>query len=113
KESLSRSAWIVDALFGTGLAGSVRAPFDRVIAAINSSGSQVLAVDIPSGLECDTGQPLGPAVRAQHTVTLVALKKGFAQRAAREWLGKVHVVDIGAPRCLVDQASGSTSSSRS
>jgi NAD(P)H-hydrate epimerase len=98
---LSGSAWIVDALFGTGLTGSVRSPLDRVIAAINASGARVLAVDIPSGLDCDTGQPLGATVRADHTVTFVALKKGFANPAAKEWLGQVHVVDIGAPRLLL------------
>jgi NAD(P)H-hydrate epimerase len=58
----------------------------------------VLAVDIPSGLDCDTGAPLGPTVRAHHTVTFVAQKKGFVNPAAREWVGTVHVVGIGAPR---------------
>jgi NAD(P)H-hydrate epimerase len=90
--------WVVDALFGTGLSGPVRPPFDQVIAAINASPARVFAVDIPSGLDGDTGQPLGPTVRAEHTATFVALKKGFTTPAAREWLGQVHVVDIGAPR---------------
>jgi NAD(P)H-hydrate epimerase len=98
---LARSPWVVDALFGTGLTGAVRPPFDRVIAAINASKARVLAVDIPSGLDCDTGEPLGPTVRADHTVTFVALKKGFANAAAKEWLGQVHVVDIGAPRAAL------------
>jgi len=95
---LRQTAWVVDALFGTGLAGPVRPPFDRVIGAINASGARVLAVDIPSGLDCDTGQPLGPTVQADHTVTFVAPKLGFAQPVAQPWLGRVHVVDIGAPR---------------
>ena len=98
---LARSAWIVDALFGTGLTGAVRPPFDRVIGAINASKARVLAVDIPSGLDCDTGEPLGPTVRANHTVTFVAMKKGFANAAAKAWLGEVHIVDIGAPRVLL------------
>jgi NAD(P)H-hydrate epimerase len=63
--------------------------------------TRVLAVDIPSGLDCDTGQPLGPTIRAAHTVTFVAAKKGFATPMALEWLGQVHVVDIGAPRRLI------------
>src|SRR5262245_42400843 len=67
--------WIVDAVFGTGLAGPVREPFDRVITAINSSPSWVLSVDIPSGLDCDSGQPLGTAVRADVTTTFIDLKK--------------------------------------
>jgi NAD(P)H-hydrate epimerase len=98
---LARSAWIVDALFGTGLTGAVRPPFQRVIATINASKARVLAVDIPSGLDCDTGEPLGPTVRADHTVTFVAMKKGFANATAKEWLGEAHIVDIGAPRVLL------------
>ena len=70
--------WIVDALFGTGLTGPLREPYDQVVAAMNASGAKVLAVDIPSGLDCDTGKPLGPCVRADHTVTFVAPKAGFA-----------------------------------
>src|SRR5438093_7014255 len=99
---LAKAEWIVDALFGTGLTGPVKKPLDRVIAAINASQTHVLAVDIPSGLDCDTGQPLDPTVRAEHTVTFVAEKKGFAQSSAKEWIGQVHVVDIGAPRRLLE-----------
>jgi NAD(P)H-hydrate epimerase len=95
--------WIVDALFGTGLSGAVREPFDRVIAAINASPAPVLAVDIPSGLDCDTGQPLGIAVRADVTATFVDRKAGFFAEEAQPWLGEVHVLEIGAPRALVAQ----------
>src|SRR5262249_13308641 len=72
----STAAWIVDALFGTGLSGPLRAPFDGIVEAINASAARVLAVDIPSGLDCDSGQPLGPTVKATHTATFVAMKKG-------------------------------------
>jgi NAD(P)H-hydrate epimerase len=95
--------WVVDALFGTGLSGRVREPCDRIIAAINAGGAKVFAVDIPSGLDCDTGKPLGPTVRAHHTVTFVAPKVGFAAPEAREWLGEAHVLHIGAPRALLEQ----------
>ncbi len=98
---LAAADWIVDALFGTGLAGGVRPPFDQVIDAINASGVKVLAVDIPSGLDCDTGAPLGATIKAQHAVTFVAEKKGFANPASREWTGAVHVVGIGAPRAAL------------
>jgi NAD(P)H-hydrate epimerase len=101
RRELAAAEWVVDALFGSGLSGPVRPPFDRVIAAVNDSPARVLAVDIPSGLDCDTGLPLGAAVRAHHTATIAALKKGFAQPAAREWLGQVHVIDMGAPRSLL------------
>jgi len=102
---LTKAEWIVDALFGTGLTGPVRKPLNRAIAAINAGQAHVLAVDIPSGLDCDTGQPLGPTVRAEHTVTFVAEKKGFALSSAKEWIGQVHVVDIGAPRRLLENRS--------
>jgi NAD(P)H-hydrate epimerase len=102
---LSDAEWVVDALFGTGLTGPVSKPFDEVITVINNGKARVLAVDIPSGLDCDTGQPLGPTVRAEHTVTFVAEKKGFANAGAKKWTGKVHVVDIGTPcRWLLDYA---------
>jgi NAD(P)H-hydrate epimerase len=104
--ALASAEWVVDALFGTGLSGPLRAPFDQVIAAINDGPAQVLAVDIPSGLDCDTGQPLGPTVRAHLTATFVAQKKGFAQPAAKAWLGNVHVLGIGAPRKLVEAVQG-------
>jgi NAD(P)H-hydrate epimerase len=102
KAELTGAEWVVDALFGTGLQGPVRAPFDRVIEAINSSGARVFAVDIPSGLDCDTGKPLGPAAIAQHTATVAALKKGFLEPGAKAWLGEVYVVDFGAPRKLFE-----------
>ncbi len=92
---LGLAEWVVDALFGYGLSGTVRPPFDRAIEAINSSHAHVLAVDVPSGLDCDTGRPLGTAVRAEHTATMLAPKKGFARPEASPFLGAVHVVDIG------------------
>jgi NAD(P)H-hydrate epimerase len=104
--ALAEAEWVVDALFGTGLTGPVRAPLDAIIAAINASGKPVLAVDIPSGLDCDTGLSLGATIRATHTVTFVAEKVGFANQAALPWLGQVHVVAIGAPRCLVANSGG-------
>jgi NAD(P)H-hydrate epimerase len=93
--------WIVDALFGSGLLGAVRPPLDRVIENINATGSRVLAVDIPSGLDADTGLPLGATIRATHTATIAAVKKGFVQPSAREWLGQMHVIDMGVPRRLL------------
>lgn len=102
--ALDRPGFKVDALFGTGLQGPLRSPFDRIVGAINRRKyGTVVAVDIPSGLDCDTGEPLGPTVRATHTVTFVAPKAGFANPKAREFVGDVHVVDIGAPRALLEQ----------
>jgi NAD(P)H-hydrate epimerase len=98
---LHQADWVVDALFGSGLQGPLRPPFDRIVNAINDSPARVLAVDIPSGLDCDTGKSMGPTVRAHHTATIVAPKKGFAQPAAQPWVGQVHVIDMGMPRRAV------------
>jgi NAD(P)H-hydrate epimerase len=102
-DHLSRAAgWVVDALFGTGLSGPIRGRLAQVVAAVNAAPARVLAVDIPSGLDADTGEPLGPTVQADHTATFVAPKQGFDNPTAREWLGEVHVLDIGAPRALLE-----------
>jgi len=98
---------VVDALLGTGLSGAVRGVIGEIIAQINAladAGSPVLAVDIPSGLDADTGEPVspgGPVVRADLTVSLVGLKQGFLPLAAQEYLGDVVIGDIGCPRELV------------
>jgi NAD(P)H-hydrate epimerase len=97
------SAWIVDALLGTGMQGAVREPTATVIHHINNSGVPVLAVDLPSGLDCDTGQSLGDCVRAAHTATFVARKVGFDAPEAREFTGEVHVVDIGVSQSLLSR----------
>ena len=97
------TTWVVDALFGNGLTRPLTAPFDWLAAAITDSGKPTLAVDIPSGLDCDTGEPLGPCVRATHTATFVALKRGFLNPNSKQWTGEVHVIDIGAPRVLVSE----------
>jgi NAD(P)H-hydrate epimerase len=92
---------VVDALFGTGLTRPMRAPFPAIVEWINALGRSVLAVDIPSGLNCDSGAPMPVAVRAACTVTFVAAKKGFAAAGAAEYLGRVVPVEIGVPRQLL------------
>jgi hydroxyethylthiazole kinase-like uncharacterized protein yjeF len=95
-ESLGRDATlIVDALFGTGLQGELKTPYRAILEAINGLGRPVLAVDIPSGLDCDTGETLGTAIRATYTVTFVAVKKGFLAPTAAMYLGELHVASIG------------------
>lgn len=86
---------VVDAIFGTGLQSSLKEPWRPIIRAVNSNTAKVVAIDIPSGLDCDTGMPLEACGRADYTVTMVAAKKGFARKGAREYTGNVYVVDIG------------------
>ena len=101
RDELARCDWIVDALLGTGTRGVVREPFVSLVAAINASGRPVLALDLPSGMDCDTGELLGCCVRAQHTATFVARKPGFDVPGAADFTGRVHVLDIGVPRRLL------------
>jgi hydroxyethylthiazole kinase-like uncharacterized protein yjeF len=87
---------IVDALFGTGLHGELNKESQSLIEAINHLGRPILAVDIPSGLDCDTGAPLGAAIRASWTVTFVAVKKGFvAAPEANPYIGELYIASIG------------------
>ena len=102
---LTKAGWIVDALLGTGTQGDIREPYVTVINAINAvhaRGVKVFAVDLPSGLDCDTGRPLGPCIEADHTVTFVAPKLGFSAPGAAEFTGQVHVIGIGVPRQLIE-----------
>ena len=94
---------IVDAIFGTGLDRSVTGVAAAVIDLINASGRRVLAVDVPSGLDCDNGATLGCAVKAARTATFVARKPCMELEVAKAYLGTVVVVDIGAPVDLVER----------
>lgn len=88
---------LVDALYGTGLSSPLRPAGRALVAAISANSLPIVAVDLPSGLCCDTGQPLGIALRAVLTVTFVARKRGFEAPGAAEYTGPVEVVAIGCP----------------
>ena len=88
---------IVDALFGTGLDREITGLFARVIGRLNDARPPVVALDVPSGLDANTGAVLGVAVRAAVTVTFAHLKRGLLGTVAANHVGQVHVVDIGVP----------------
>jgi NAD(P)H-hydrate epimerase len=104
--SLSGCQWVVDALLGTGATGPPRSPFAEAIEAINAAGTRVLAVDIPSGLDCDSGRAAQTTIRAEMTCTFVAAKPGFFVGEAAQYTGRVHVIDIGVPRRLLAEVLG-------
>jgi NAD(P)H-hydrate epimerase len=100
----SRPYLIIDALFGTGLSKPIAGRTRDLILALNAAHATVLAIDLPSGLDCDTGEPLGDAcVRATRTVTFVAEKAGFANPGSRQYTGQITVADIGCPRQVIDE----------
>ncbi len=89
---------IVDALFGTGLSRDITGLWAQVIEAINQSRAKVIAVDIPSGLDTDTGVILGVAIRADMTVTYIGLKAGLFTGKAREMTGHIKFHDLHIPK---------------
>jgi NAD(P)H-hydrate epimerase len=102
-QSLADADWIVDALLGTGASGEPHPPISVVIEAINAANKRVMAVDLPSGLDCDTGMPAQNTIVADRTCTFVAVKPGFLVDGAEHFTGRVHVIDIGVPRRLVQE----------
>ncbi|HWB00167.1 MAG TPA: NAD(P)H-hydrate epimerase [Pirellulales bacterium] len=97
RRGLEGAGCAVDALLGTGARGNPRPPLDAVIRQLNAAHCAKVAVDLPSGLDCDTGLPGDPTFVADHTVTFVDRKVGFDAPGATTFTGLVHVTDIGAP----------------
>jgi NAD(P)H-hydrate epimerase len=95
--SLDGAQVVVDALFGTGLSRQPDGKFAEWIEAINASGAQVIAIDVPSGLDADSGVVYAPTVRAHTTVTLGLAKPGLLLKDGPRVAGEVWLVDIGVP----------------
>jgi len=100
---------VVDALFGTGLVRPVGEPWASAIRALNAASCPVLAVDLPSGLDADSGAELGVAVRADVTLSFVAAKPGFARARGPALCGRVEVAEIGIPRSWIEAAAAAES----
>lgn len=96
---------VIDALLGTGLQSRVTGDTLDLIDWINALGAPALALDIPSGLDADSGRPRPRAVRALATATFVGLKVGMLQTGADAFTGTCHVIDIGVPRSLAESLS--------
>lgn len=90
----------VDAILGTGLNSVVRGRYKKVIDLLNQTGEPILAVDIPSGIDADTGQLLGTAIQAHTTVTFGHPKIGHLQYPGRHLSGAIQVVNIGIPESV-------------
>jgi hydroxyethylthiazole kinase-like uncharacterized protein yjeF len=88
-------ALIVDALFGIGLTRPPAPPFDRWIELANASGSPILAVDVPTGLDADTGHAFAPAIRAHETLTFIAMKPGLFTLDGPDHAGRVALSGLG------------------
>jgi NAD(P)H-hydrate epimerase len=96
-EDAGSAELVIDALIGYSLRGAPRDPIASLIRRTNASGTPVLALDVPSGLNADTGEPSDPTIRAAATLTLALPKGGLLGPAARAWTGDLYIADISVP----------------
>jgi NAD(P)H-hydrate epimerase len=101
KQVLDNFELIIDALLGTGTKGTITGLLATLIPILNQSELQIIAIDLPSGLDADTGEPLGISIRAALTVTLGLPKPGLVTYPGAEYVGKLEIADIGLPQDLV------------
>ena len=100
--TLASCELLVDAMFGTGLRDTVRGSIATVIKTLNNLSIPILSVDLPSGLDANTGHSLGVCVQADRTVTIGLPKRGLLVHPGAEFAGKLEVVDIGFPEQVID-----------
>jgi NAD(P)H-hydrate epimerase len=103
KRDMEKFDILVDGIFGTGLDAEVRGYYREVIDHLNTLQRPIVAIDIPSGLDADTGKPLGTAIRAFLTVTFGLPKIGHLIPPGINYVGKLKVIDIGIPKRLVEE----------
>ena len=105
-------AWsdiLVDALLGVGLSTPLKGNYASAVELMNASGKPVVAVDIPTGINADTGEVMGSAIRADLTVTMALLKQGIVIHPGAQHAGTIRVVDIGIPSEVVEKEKITTS----
>lgn len=106
QQAIDEDTIVIDALFGIGLDRAVSGPAEALIAIVNeSSAHAVIAVDIPSGIDCDTGKALGTPIFASDTVTFGLPKLGLYLGAGAEAAGEIHVEQLIYPDILLDQSA--------
>ncbi|MEW8973791.1 MAG: NAD(P)H-hydrate epimerase [Tissierellaceae bacterium] len=100
KNSLNENDLTIDAIFGIGLAKDIQGLYFESISFINNYSKEIISVDIPSGLQCDTGDILSIAVKADKTITFHGMKVGLLDR--KVYTGRIIVEDIGIPKKVTD-----------
>ena len=99
-ELFAESELVIDALIGYSLRGAPAEPVASLIRLANASGRPLLALDLPSGLDGDSGEPSVPTIRATETLTLALPKRGLLSPLARPWVGKLFLADISVPEAV-------------
>lgn len=101
EEAIGQPATLVDCMLGTGAQGPPRTPYSDAIRIANRLNCTRIAIDIPSGLDCDSGLASEPTFTADHTLTFVAPKLGFESDQAKPFVGKLTVLPIGIPYRMI------------
>lgn len=101
KDEILKADILIDALLGTGVRGNIKRLTAEAITILNETQKPIISVDVPSGLDADTGKPLGVCVRARQTVTFGLPKLGLFLYPGREFAGEVTIADIGIPAELL------------
>lgn len=112
QREMSQSGWILDALLGTGAAGAPRGRMATAIELANQSRAKRVAIDLPSGLDGETGEAHIPTFLADATLTFVATKIGFDSPNAKKYLGQIVVLPIGVPPEVLAMAAATATNPR-
>ncbi|MBF0105251.1 MAG: NAD(P)H-hydrate dehydratase [Deltaproteobacteria bacterium] len=108
-DNLSPYDLVVDALFGSGLSRPIEGRYKDAVDCINGAGKPVLAIDIPSGINADTGEVMGVAVRACATISFIGLKQGLFTGKGLEHAGEIHFSDLGVPAAIFNSVTSAVS----
>lgn len=103
RSALGERRTLVDCLLGTGATGPPREPYRTAVMEANRCDATRIAVDVPTGLDCDTGEANEPTFRADHTLTFVAAKVGYGEASAAPYVGELHPISIGIPLKLLNE----------
>lgn len=108
EDACNNATLFIDAIFGTGLDRTVTGKYADAIHVCNAHLSPCISLDIPSGMDCNSGLPLGCCIEAAMTISFVGMKLGFLEESAQHALGEVVIADIGCPQALLQKYSSST-----
>lgn len=106
--SIKKSDMVIDCIFGTGLSRDVEGIYKDIISMINKNSNYTLSVDVPSGINSDTGEILSVAVKANKTISFVNYKKGFIKYSCSKFTGDIKVENIGVPQLAINKACSDT-----
>ena len=105
KNDIINSQVVIDGIFGTGLNKNISGMYLEAIRCINENSKFIVSIDVPSGINADTGEVLGIAIKANETISFQVYKRGFLNYKSFEYIGNLKIVDIGIPKVIVDKYS--------